>query len=196
MFHEAMRKIVCFIYTCIPAGMFWGSINFDDPIVLILLFVTIGCIATTLYFVATYYTIKQKNHSLIKIIDELNHGKKKPLSKVENNYQEEYQRLLEAVMDEQLYAHQQLDRDSFATRMHISRHRLNEILSTNTDGLSFPQWINNIRLEKACDLLQRDSDMSVKEVAAAVGLTPNNLRRLFRQRYNITPTEYRQNFAY
>ena len=152
---------------------------------LILLFVTIGWIATTLYFVATYYTIKQKNHSLIKIIDELNHGKKKPLSKVENNYQEEYQRLLEAVMDEQLYAHQQLDRDSFATRMHISRHRLNEILS-----------INNIRLEKACDLLQRDSDMSVKEVAAAVGLTPNNLRRLFRQRYNITPTEYRQNFAY
>ncbi len=192
MFHEAMRKIVCFIYTCIPAGMFWGYINFDDPVVLILLVVTIGCIATTLYFIATYYTIKQKNHSLIKIIDELNHGKKKPLSK----YQEEYQRLLEAVMDEQLYAHQQLDRDSFATRMHISRHRLNEILSTNTDGLSFPQWINNIRLEKACDLLQRDSDMSVKEVAAAVGLTPNNLRRLFRQRYNITPTEYRQNFAY
>jgi AraC-like DNA-binding protein len=99
-------------------------------------------------------------------------------------------------VDEQLYAHQQLDRDSFATRMHLSRPRLNEILSTNTDGLSFPQWINNIRLEKACDLLQRDSDMSVKEVAAAVGLTPNNLRRLFRQRYNITPTEYRQNFAY
>lgn len=143
------------------------------------------------YFIVTRHDVKRKNRMLIKMIDELNQGKRRSLLTQNKDTREEYARLLSAVLDEKLYSYQQLDRDTFAQHMNISRHALNEILSTNTDGLSFPQWLNNIRLERACYMLRNEPDKSVNEIAAAVGLTPDNLRRLFNRQYGISPTDYR-----
>ena len=111
------------------------------------------------------------------------------IKKVDVSSKAEYQRLLDAVMNECLYVDQHLDRDTFAARMSLSRHNLNKVLRENTNGLSFPQWLNGIRIEKACELLKREKRKTINEVAWAVGLTPDNLRRLFRQQIGITPTE-------
>ena len=113
------------------------------------------------------------------------------MKKVDVSSKAEYQRLLDAVMNECLYVDQHLDRDTFAARMSLSRHNLNKVLRENTNGLSFPQWLNGIRIEKACELLKREKRKTINEVAWAVGLTPDNLRRLFRQQIGITPTEYK-----
>ena len=40
----------------------------------------------------------------------------------------------------------------------ISRHTLNDLLAEFTDGLSFPQYINNLRLEEALRLLRDEPD--------------------------------------
>ncbi len=161
-------------------------------LLLVVLFaLTTGAIAA--YFIVTSHHIKQKTRSLVKMIDELNSGKRRSLNKVNKDTREEYRRLLSVVFEEHLYAYPQLDRESFAEYMHLTRHELNEILSANTDGLSFPQWLNNIRLERACALLHDEPDKTVSDIAAAVGLSPDNLRRLFRQQYGISPSEYRQN---
>ena len=143
------------------------------------------------YFIVTRHDVKQKNRMLIKMIDELNRGKRRSLLTQNKDTREEYARLLKAVIEEKLYAYQQLDRDTFAQHMNISRHALNDILNANTDGLSFPQWLNNIRLYRACYMLRNEPDKSVNEIAAAVGLTPDNLRRLFNRQYGISPTDYR-----
>ena len=113
------------------------------------------------------------------------------VKKADMSSKAEYLRLLDAVMNECLYADQHLDRDTFAARMSLSRHNLNKVLRENTNGLSFPQWLNGIRIEKACELLKREKRKTINEVAWAVGLTPDNLRRLFRQQIGITPTEYK-----
>ena len=131
---------------------------------------------------------------MVKMINELNARKRKTLIPAENKDSKEiYRQILERTFAERLYADLQMNRENFAAQMNISRHELNDLLSANTDGLSFPQWLNNIRLERACKLLQNEPDKPIKDIAEEVGLTPNNFLRLFRQQYGITPTEYRQN---
>ena len=103
-----------------------------------------------------------------------------------------YESLVNAVYAEKLYADLQIDRDSFAAHMNLSRHSLNMILRTNTKGLSFPQWLNTIRIEIASEMLQNEPEKPIAIIAKEVGLTPNNFHRLFRLRFGVTPTEYRQ----
>ena len=159
---------------------------------LLILLIALTRSAFGVYIIISRNKIKDKNQALTQIIDEMNDTKKRPLANPDNDTSEEYQRMLITVYDEELYSQPQLDRDSFASHMHISRKELNAILSSNTNGLTFPQWINGIRLERACDLLQNDPGMTVAEIAAAVGLTPDHLRRIFRQQYGISPIEYRE----
>ena len=76
-------------------------------------------------------------------------------------------------------------------RFGIGRHRLNDQLNTFADGMSFPQYINSIRMEVAYDLLTNRPEMSIADVAREVGFTAPNLREQFKRCYGITPAEYR-----
>ena len=68
---------------------------------------------------------------------------------------------------------------------------LNQLLATNADGQSFPNYINDIRLSEACRLLRDEPAKTVVAIADEVGLSPRYLRRLFFEQYGVTPTEYR-----
>ncbi len=57
--------------------------------------------------------------------------------------------------------------------------------------LSFKQYLNNVRLEKATELIKEELN-SFKEIAYLVGYaSSNHFTRAFKLRYNITPTEYK-----
>ena len=75
----------------------------------------------------------------------------------------------------------------------ISRHTLNDLLAEFTDGLSFPQYINNLRLEEALRLLRDEPDKTISVIATEVGFSSANLREQFKRKYGMTPAEYRQN---
>ena len=161
--------------------------------VILLAILTFSWVTIGVYFILSRHQIKEKNRALVKVIDELNSRKKQTLVKQNKDMSEEYHRILTAVFEEKLYSQQQLGRDSFAEHMNISRKELNAILSSNTNGLSFPQWLNSIRLERACDMLQNEPGMTIGDIATAVGLTPDNFRRIFNQHFGISPSEYREN---
>jgi AraC-like DNA-binding protein len=95
------------------------------------------------------------------------------------------------IRKERLYAHVNLMREDIMNRFGIGRHRLNDQLNTFADGMSFPQYINSIRMEVAYDLLTNHSEMSIADVAREVGFTAPNLREQFKRCYGITPAEYR-----
>jgi len=60
-------------------------------------------------------------------------------------------------------------------------------------GLSFKQYLNNIRLEEACRLLE-ESDYSIKEIAYKVGFNNStHFTRVFKQYKDILPSEYKAN---
>ena len=48
-------------------------------------------------------------------------------------------------------------------------------------------------IDEALRLLNENDGKTLTDIAAAVGLTPSNLRQLFKRRFGITPTEYRKN---
>ena len=95
------------------------------------------------------------------------------------------------IRQEHLYAQVNLLRDDIMHRFNIGRHRLNSNLNTFADGMSFPQYINSIRMEVAYDLLTNHPEMTIADVAREVGFTAPNLREQFKRCYGITPAEYR-----
>ena len=78
-----------------------------------------------------------------------------------------------------------------ATAVNLSSGRLAHLFKSEV-GVSPQRYLNNIRIEKAKDLLENGLK-SGKEVAAEVGI-PNASRfcRSFKARYGITPKEYRK----
>ena len=67
------------------------------------------------------------------------------------------------------------------------------LMAEYADGLSFPQYVNNIRLEKALCLLRDEPTKTVSAISTEVGFTPANLREQFKRKYGMTPLEFRQN---
>ena len=99
------------------------------------------------------------------------------------------------IRKERLYAQVNLMREDIMRRFNIGRHHLNDQLNTFADGMSFPQYINSIRMEVAYDLLTKQPEKSMTEIAREVGLTAPNFREQFKRCYGITPAEYRSGLA-
>jgi AraC-like DNA-binding protein len=95
------------------------------------------------------------------------------------------------IRKERLYAEVGLMREDVMKRFRISRHHLNDLLNLHADGMSFPQYINAIRMEKACELIVNHPEMKLSDVASQVGFTAPNLREQFKQKYGMTPKKYR-----
>ena len=95
------------------------------------------------------------------------------------------------IRQERLYADIDLMREDIMKRFGIGRHHLNDQLNAFADGMSFPQYINSIRLEVAYELLTNHPEMNITDVAREVGFTAPNLREQFKRCYGITPVEYR-----
>ena len=95
------------------------------------------------------------------------------------------------IREERLYAKANLMREDIMKLFNIGRHHLNDQLNTFADGMSFPQYINSIRMEIAYDLLTNHPEMTIADIALEVGFTAPNLREQFKRCYGITPAEYR-----
>lgn len=95
------------------------------------------------------------------------------------------------IRERKLYADINLQRQDIISRFGISRNTLNHLLNTYAEGLSFPNYINNIRMEKACTLLRSKPEKTISEIASEVGLSQHNFHNLFRRYFGLTPLTYR-----
>jgi AraC-like DNA-binding protein len=165
----------------------------EQTLIAITILLVVAILLISVVFTAMYVYLYRKNKELQAMIEGFPKGVEEAVSKKEKaDSTKEYEQLLKVIYEEHLYADQNMNRDIFAARMNLSRHALNKILASNTDGMSFPQWINNIRIELASKILTNEPDKAVVDIAQEVGLTQNNFHRLFRLRYGMTPNEYRQ----
>ena len=96
------------------------------------------------------------------------------------------------IRSERLYANANIQRQDICDRFNLRREVLNQLLATNADGQSFPNYINGIRLSEACRLLRDEPAKTVVAIDDEVGLSPRYLRRLFFEQYGVTPTEFRK----
>ena len=149
-------------------------------------------IAFAIFFFRQKRIVSKKNHALVRMINEM---QLKPIEQntVNPTNLELFERVDLAIRTQRLYANVGLQRQDVCDRFDISRHALNDLLAEHADGLSFPQYINNIRLEEVLRLLRDEPTKTVSAIATEVGFTPANLREQFKRKYGMTPLEFRQN---
>ena len=170
--------------------------------VIILLLIIAGVVS--FYYRRQRQIISEKNRALVRMINgtplpvlaDETEETEEPDEAGESEMPETNSALFEtidtAIRTEQLYANVSLQRQDICTRFCITRHTLNNLLAQYAGSSSFPQYINNIRMEEALPLLRDNPSMTIAAIAAAVGFTPANFREQFKRQYGVTPQEYRQ----
>lgn len=92
---------------------------------------------------------------------------------------------------EQHLAETNFDVNTFAEKLNMSKSSLYRKIKTMT-GLSPNEFIRNIRLKHACQLL-KDPSISISEVAYLVGFSiPKYFTLCFKTEFNMTPSEYQK----
>ena len=170
--------------------------------VIVLLFIIASVIS--FYYRRQRQIISEKNRALVRMIngtpfvapvDEIE-GAEDTDEVSDSEESEDTSALFETIdttiRTEHLYANVSLQRQDVCTRFCITRHTLNNLLAQHVGSSSFPQYINNIRMEEALPLLRENTSKNIAAIATAVGFTPANFREQFKRQYGVTPQEYRQ----
>ena len=84
-----------------------------------------------------------------------------------------------------------LSLDEVSRQLDLSSYYFSKLFKEET-GSNFVEYVTNLRMEKAKELLLKD-ELSMKEICSAVGYSdPNYFSRIFKKNTGITPTEYRE----
>jgi len=87
--------------------------------------------------------------------------------------------------------HRSISVNELADSVHVSPSHFARLFKTET-GIAPGQYLTNLRMEKAGQLLATAS-LSIKEIMGAVGYySRSNFIRCFRKHFHVTPSEYRQ----
>lgn len=121
------------------------------------------------------------NQHAFDIIDALEAKK----NKEENKLREEILKYIqENYSDPDIYA------DSIAEKYNITRNYVYSLVREET-GKSLGEYIENLRMVKATDLL-KDTEMSVAEISIACGYnSTNTFYKVFKKNFNVSPSTYR-----
>lgn len=82
--------------------------------------------------------------------------------------------------------------ETIAEKVHLNRTYISSVFKKET-GEKFSDYLQRIRLEAACNLIQRDSRMTLQTIAEQTGFCDAaHLSRVFKERYDISPVEFRR----
>ncbi len=87
--------------------------------------------------------------------------------------------------------HRRFSLDAAAVLVGLSSGRFSHLFRDQC-GQAPGQWVKLARLEEAERLLLSEPGLSIKEIAAKVGLAPGRLANEFGKMYGHTPAEYRR----
>ena len=80
--------------------------------------------------------------------------------------------------------------ENLSQEFHLSEPYVSKYIREKS-GKNFGEWVQHIRMKKACTLL-KNSGMTVESISYAVGYqNVEHFIRLFRKRYDMTPIQYR-----
>ena len=103
-----------------------------------------------------------------------------------------FREIRDVVVNEQLYLDLQFGRNTIIERFHLSKDRVGAVFSQGSDYDNLSDFITDCRLNHARRLLVSRPDMSIVDIAAASGFgLRTTFTRSFKQKYSLTPTEFR-----
>ena len=103
-----------------------------------------------------------------------------------------FEHIRQVIKDEKLYLNPAFDRQAAIGHFHISKERVGAAFAQGSEYAKITDFINLLRLDYARDLMTASPQMSIDEVATASGFAVRRtFSRLFKEKYGLTPTEYR-----
>lgn len=112
-------------------------------------------------------------------------------SKLDPGFQEKIiNEMKKMIQEEKLYLNPNLKIKNFAKRLHIPERELSIIINENI-GKNFSNFINQFRIEEACNLLS-DKEIKISDIPLQVGFFSRSaFNNTFKEFTGKTPTEYR-----
>lgn len=98
------------------------------------------------------------------------------------------------MLQEKIYQAADINLEKLAIRLNASKHHVSQVINENL-GMSFFEYINQLRVEEACRLLTETTknDLNVIEIAYAVGFSNKvSFNAAFKKSTGMTPTAYRR----
>jgi YesN/AraC family two-component response regulator len=87
----------------------------------------------------------------------------------------------------------EVTRDLLAKKVCMNKHRFSRVFNRRF-GRSLKSYLNDIRVKRATELLRNNRDLSMADIAGAVGYRNIvHFDRVFKEVYGMSPKEYRQN---
>lgn len=101
-------------------------------------------------------------------------------------------KLDELMHAEELYKNPNLKLNDLASKMNMSAHQLSQLLNDNL-GKSFSTYINEYRINEACELMEANSYLKIEEIGYEVGFnSKSTFFSTFKKIKNTTPLLYKQ----
>lgn len=167
-------------------------------------------ILLTIVLFILYYNmieIRKKNKAMVKNIKELQQLRKEHLLSIKKNEKKTsnmpivksttdilFEKFLTLINEEKIYLNPSLTRDDVVARLNTNKNIFVETLKKNT-GLTFSEYINELRLDDSLLLLENiNEDENIETIAEQVGFSKSSFYRLFKERFGMTPTEYKNQF--
>jgi len=113
-----------------------------------------------------------------------------PINAIEESEEAIFKKKVDEVIDSNI-TDTSFNSLSLASQLCFSRSQLNRRMNAIL-GIDTTHYIRERRLERACSLLKR-TDMTIMDVQIACGFdSPGYFSRVFKQRYEMSPSEYRK----
>ena len=108
------------------------------------------------------------------------------------NDEQLFEYLSNVIRSEELFLYPNFGRQVLIDRFHLTDRRIGAAFAQAESCSSLPDFIRDLRLEYACQLMTDNPKMSISDVATASGFS--NLTvfgRDFKRKYEVTPTYFK-----
>jgi AraC-like DNA-binding protein len=151
-------------------------------------------IAIFLLFIRKY---KEKHReTFIHLQEKINSYKTKEIKKDMSSEKAKdiMRRIIEELTKNKLYLDSELTLDNLSEKMNINHYYLSQAISSSWNG-NFIDLVNTYRVKEAKEILSNSkfSHMNIIDIGFKVGFnSKSTFNRVFKNKINITPKEYRQ----
>ncbi|SDI52695.1 helix-turn-helix domain-containing protein [Chryseobacterium jejuense] len=149
-----------------------------------------GSLVFSFVLYANFLILFNKKYHQVAVKETNNRYSNKKISEEQaDNFVSRLERLMET---EELYKNANLKLSDLASRMNMSAHQLSQLLNDNL-GKSFSIYINEYRINEACEKIENGSYLKIEEIGYEVGFnSKSTFFSTFKKIKNTTPLLYKQ----
>lgn len=148
-----------------------------------------GSLVFSFVLYANFLILFSKKYGQDSVKDIPKYTNKKIAGELADSFASKLERLMNS---EELYKNPNLKLNDLAVKMNMSAHQLSQLLNDNL-GKSFSTYINEYRINEACQKIEEGSFLKIEEIGYEVGFnSKSTFFSTFKKIKNTTPLLYRQ----